>query len=98
MLETFLHITRDWFNLFSQERSYHRAMQLSIGMFTSLGRSTISRMLATIGRCQFDWSSNYRIFSKAKWSIPDLFSPILRESLKYTESKYIGIAVDDTHL
>ena len=97
MLETFLHITRDWFNLFSQERSYHRAMQLSIGMFTSLGRSTISRMLATIGRCQFDWSSNYRIFSKAKWSIPDLFSPILRESLKYTESKYIGIAVDDTH-
>ena len=83
--------------LFSQERSYHRAMQLSIGIFTSLGRSTISRMLATIGRCQFDWSSNYRIFSKAQWSLPDLFAPILRESLKYTEPKYIGVAVDDTH-
>jgi hypothetical protein len=42
-----------------------------------LGRHTVTGALCATGRQAFDWSAEYRVFSKAPWRVEDLFAPIL---------------------
>lgn len=96
LLDVFLRITKPWYLTFSQMRSFNRAIRLSLSIFTTLGRKTISRTIATSGRDQLDWSADYRFFSRCTWSPCQLFRPILKEAIELVDEDYITVGYDDT--
>lgn len=96
LLDVFLRITKPWYLTFPQMRSFNRAIRLSLSIFTTLGRKTISRTIATSGRDQLDWSADYRFFSRCRWSPCQLFRPILKEAINLIEEDYITVGYDDT--
>lgn len=95
-MKVFLQIIYGWESAFPQERSFFRAISLSLGLITALGRKTITRVIASMGKDQVDWTANYRLFSKVRWSACSLFRPILKESLSLIDEGYIAVAYDDT--
>lgn len=96
MLDTFLSLISGWSNIFPQHRSFLRAVSLSLGQYSTLGRKTLSRTITTRGLDQLDWSADYKLFSRSAWSSSSLFEPILNESLKLIENDLIAVAYDDT--
>jgi len=96
MINTFLQIIGEWIKLFPQERTFNRAIRLAFGIFTTLGRKTISRAIATTGRDQLDWAADYRFFSRCKWDPCTLFRPILRKTLEQIDEDFITVGYDDT--
>ena len=62
---------------FSQRRVGERARRVGFGQLACLGRHTITGVLCATGRQAFDWSAEYRVFSKDRWEAEDLFAPIL---------------------
>jgi len=96
MVNLFLQIINEWAKSFPQERTFLRAISLSLGLITALGRKTITRVLASTGKDQIDWAADYRIFSRVKWSACSLFRPILKQCLSIIDEDYITVAYDDT--
>lgn len=45
---------------------------------------------------QVDWSTNYKLFSRAEWKARELFLPAMSETLKHIEGDYIPLAGDET--
>ncbi len=62
---------------FSQRRVGERARRLSFGQLGCVGRHTITGLLCATGRQDRDWSGEYRVFSKDRWEVEDVFAPIL---------------------
>lgn len=96
MLDLFLTLICQWINTFSQQRTFQRAINLCLGFFTTLGRKTISRNIASRGLAQQDWSADYRLFSRSEWNLCSLFRPIIEGSLKQVNEDYVTVAYDDT--
>lgn len=96
LLDVFLRITKPWYLIFPQMRSFNRAIRLSLSIFITLGRKTISRTIATSGRDQVDWSADYRLFSRCEWSPCQLFRPIIKEAINQIDEDFITVAYDDT--
>ena len=67
--------------VFAQERTELRALRLALGHVITLGERTIARIIAGAGRDQQDWSADYRLFSRAKWSARELMLPVLAQAL-----------------
>ena len=99
MLNVFLSLILRWSNYFPQKRSFLRAVSLTFGLYTALGRKTISRTISTRGLDQQDWSGDYKLFNRSKWDCEELFTPMIEESLRLLkEEALIPIAYDDTLL
>ncbi len=96
MVNLFLQIISEWATTFSQDRTLNRAIRLSLGIITTLGRKTISRAIATTGRDQVDWTADYRFFSRCRWSPCSLFRPIIRNTVAQVDEDHITIGYDDT--
>lgn len=96
LLDVFLRITKPWYLTFPQMRSFNRAIRLALSIFTTLGRKTISRAIATSGRDQVDWTADYRFFSRCRWSPCQLFRPILKEAIELIDEDFITVGYDDT--
>ena len=81
--------------MFSQERIFERVQRLMITGMLTMGNHFITRMIATAGLDQRDWTSDYRVFSISPWKDEDLFQPIIQQSLEYVPGNYVSVAMDD---
>lgn len=84
--------------MFAQNRSFERALRQAVGSLTVLGSATLTRILASLGRDQQDWSADYKLHARASWRTADLFQPILRRALPWCRGRYVVVAVDDRRL
>ena len=64
-------------DVFDQQRTWERAVRLSLAQLVCLGRHSISNLLCACGRQFQDWSADYRLFSSDRWDAQRLFRPVL---------------------
>lgn len=89
---------------FCQERTAERAARLALGHALTLGEHNIARVLATCGRDQMDWSTDYQLFSHSPWSTRELFAPVLDQAVKLALPESLPadaplwVAGDHTHV
>jgi hypothetical protein len=99
LLREFLFLVQKLRPVFFQKRVYLRALALAFGTLCTLGRRTIARVLAAMGKDQQDWSNDYRLFSRSKWKSADLFVPVIEEALTHCPGTgHIALAGDFTHV
>ncbi len=98
LLRTWLEILNGWRPAFHQQRSLHRALCQALASLTTLGRRTLSRLIASQGRQHQDWSADYRLHARAPWQAAHLFQPILEKALPLCRGRYLAMAVDDTRI
>ena len=98
LLRTWLDILNGWRPAFHQQRSFDRALRQALASLTTLGRRTVSRLIASQGRQQQDWSADYRLHARAPWQAADLFQPILEKALPLCRGRYLALAMDDTRI
>jgi hypothetical protein len=90
--------TTRWEPVFSQDRTLDRAVTLGFGILCGLGKRTITRAISFQGNTQKDWSADYKVFSRSKWSAHDLFTPILEEAISEHRLEHIVCSADDTRV
>src|ERR1051325_4430109 len=98
LLDALLAILRCWIPAFPQSRSGQRAVHQALGGLLSLGRRTLSRALWALGRQHQDWSADYKLHSRARWSTSDLFQPVLQQAARFCDDSLLVIAMDDTRI
>jgi len=98
LLRTWLDILSGWRPAFHQQRSFHRSLRQALASLTTLGRRTLSRLLAAQGRQHLDWSADYRLHARSPWQADRLFQPVLEKALPLCRGRYLAMAVDDTRL
>lgn len=87
-----------WENVFPQKRTLGRAIEHAMATPCSLGRRTVSRTICALDRHHQDWSADYKIFSRSKWSEDELFSPVLQSFLTRYPNRAVPVGFDDTKL
>lgn len=99
LLDSLLCLLNAYSSVFAQQRIHQRAIRLALAHILAPGCRTISRVIAACGLEQVDWSADYRLFSRAKWSHRRLFDPVIKQSLDYFSAQdFITLAGDFTHL
>jgi hypothetical protein len=99
LLLEWLRLVARWEAVFSQQRLWHRARRLALGLVVGLGLRTITRALGAVGREQKPWSSDYRVFSRSPWQVRALFAPLLEQALALVPGEGpVVVAGDYTHL
>ena len=84
-------------DVFAQDRTRWRALRLAVSQVACLGRHTITGLLSVGGRCEQDWSRDYRLFSESPWEAPALFGSVLRGvHAALDPSAPLVVAMDDT--
>jgi hypothetical protein len=63
---------------FDQFRVAERAQTLALSSLLCLGRHTLTGLLTTSGSQFHDWSATYRLFSKDRLPLPEIFSVVRR--------------------
>jgi len=89
-------LEQGWRLAFAQSRSHRRAMRHALALPCVLGRRTISRTLCALGQSERDWSADYKLFSRGRWSSERLFEPVIDEYLQRFPKGPVAVAVDDT--
>ena len=104
LLDIFIRLLKGLAAAWPQDRTSARAVRLALGHVLCLGAHNIARVIATCGRDQLDWSSEYRLFSRCKVATGQMFRPVLAEAVALalppgTEAaEPLWIAGDHTHL
>jgi hypothetical protein len=98
LLDEWLRLVAGWEEVFSQQRLFHRARRLALGLAVGLGLRTITRALGALGREQKPWSSDYRVFSRSPWAVRELFRPVVSEALRLQPTGPVVVAGDYTHV
>lgn len=98
LLVEWLKLVARWEEVFSQERVWHRARRLALGLVVGVGLRTITRALGAVGREQKPWSSDYRVFSRSPWATRALFASVIDEALGLQGDGPLVVAGDYTHL
>ena len=98
LLAEWLKLVARWEAVFSQQRLWHRARRLALGLVVGLGLRTITRALGAVGREQKPWSSDYRVFSRSPWAVHALFAPVVDAALALQGQGPLVAAGDYTHL
>jgi hypothetical protein len=84
--------------VFRQERSFRRAVRQALGSLTVLGTATLTRILASFGLDQRDWSADYKLYARADWEEQALFDALLPAALAHCPGRFVPLALDDTRL
>jgi hypothetical protein len=98
LLTRFLALLSLWRPIFRQERSYRRAVRQALGSLTVLGTATLTRILASLGLDQQDWSAEYRLQARSEWDEQALFDALLPTALAHCPGPFVPVALDDTRL
>lgn len=96
LVEVLLVVLADWDKAFPQLRTSRRAKRLALGFFLAIGRKTVSSAISASSRDQLDWSADYRVLSRSRWSPCALFRPILRDAVLREEDDLVTVGYDDT--
>ena len=98
LLPQLLALLEGWKKAFAPSRTHQRAVAHALAATCALGRRTLSRSIARLGRAQKDWSADYKIFSRSRWQSQDLFAPVLTDYLQRYPKGPLTVACDDTKL
>ena len=91
-------LEQGWQPVFSQPRSHQRALEHALAWPSVLGERTIASTVTALGRDQQDWSADYKIYSRSRWSSQALFEPVVEDYLgRYAKGPVVGV-LDDTGL
>jgi hypothetical protein len=71
---------------FGQERPAQRLTSLVIGWLVTMERHTLTRVLASLGLVDADWSAFYRLLGKPRFNYDALTRQLLRETLPLAEA------------
>jgi hypothetical protein len=66
---------------FRQERTFQRASGLAVGWLLTLGRHTLTRVLAALGLVEVDWTAFSRLFARPRIDYDALSGQLLRQTL-----------------
>jgi len=80
-----------------QERTFHRLSAFAVGWLLTLGRHTVTRVLAVLGLVEVDWSAFYRLLGRDRVAYDTLSRELLRQTLDLAsaDGPYL-VAVDGT--
>jgi hypothetical protein len=80
-----------------QERTFHRMSAFAVGWLLTLGRHTVTRVLAALGLVEVDWTAFYRLFARDRLDYDALCRTLLRQTLPLApaDDPYL-VAVDGT--
>src|SRR3954466_10889222 len=98
LLVRFLALVSLWRPVFQQERSVQRALRQAVGALLVVGSATLTRILASLGRDQQDWSADYKLYARADWNEQALFDALLPTALAHCPGRFVPVALDDTRL
>ena len=99
LLEQLLVLLSHWQRVFRQERSFHRALRLALAHILTPGQRLLSRLIATSGRQDRDWTADYKLFNRSPLQADALFSPVVQRCVSHCkEQSYLVLAGDFTHL
>jgi DDE superfamily endonuclease len=98
LLTRFLALLSLWRPVFRQERSFQRAVRPAVGALLVVGSATLTRLLASLGRDQQDWSADYKLHARAEWKEQALFDALLPSALAHCPGRFVPVALDDTRL
>src|SRR3954449_7261827 len=98
LLTRFLALLSLWRPVFRQERSFQRALRQAVGALLVVGSATLTRILASLGRDQQDWSADYKLHARADWNEQNLFDALLPSALAHGPGRFVPVALDDTRL
>jgi DDE superfamily endonuclease len=98
LLATLLTILEGWIPIFPQRRSGRRAISQALGSMLCFGRRTLSRSIWALGKQNRDWSAEYKLHARSRWSADGLFQPMLERALPLCSGPYVVIAMDDTRV
>jgi hypothetical protein len=98
LLHCFLTLLSLWRPVFRQERSFRRAVRQALGSLTVVGTATLTRILASLGLDQQDWSAEYRLQARSAWNEQALFDALLPTALAHCTGRFVPVALDDTRL
>lgn len=91
-------LDQGWQPVFSQPRSHQRGVEHALAWPSLLGEHTIARSLCVLGRDPHDWSADYKLYSRSRWSSAELFEPVSADYVKRFPRGPIVAVVDDTGL
>jgi len=99
LLEALLGLLSQWQGVFRQRRSCQRAIRLALAHILTPGQRLLSRLIATSGRQDQDWTADYKLFNRSPWHADTLFSPVVQRCVSHCkEQSYLVLAGDFTHL
>ena len=99
LLDALIDLLGAWRQAFRQQRSFERALRLSLAQILTPGRRLISRLICSTGRQDQDWTADYKLFSRSPWLASRLFRPVIERCLEhYPQGDYVLLAGDFTHL
>lgn len=99
ILSSLQQLWRECAPAFGQQRVAERAQALSLSSLLCLGRHTVTGLLTTCGQEFEDWSADYRVFSRQRLPIQEIFSVIRRAVLQHLRPEDpVTVAIDDTLL
>jgi len=90
--------TQKWAPVFAQERSLQRAVTLGFGLVCGVGKRTVTRAIGFHGKCDQDWSADYKLFSRSEWEPRGLFAAVMGEAIGSQKLERIVISLDDTRV
>jgi hypothetical protein len=99
LLEALLALLGQWRGVFRQQRSCQRAIRLALAHILTPGQRLLSRLIATSGRQDQDWTADYKLFNRSPWQADTLFSPVIECCVSHCkEESFLVLAGDFTHL
>jgi hypothetical protein len=99
LLDELLVLLNQWRGVFRQRRSCQRAIRLALAHILTPGRRLLSRLIATSGRQDQDWTADYKLFNRSPWQANQLFQPVIERCVEHAkEQDYVVLAGDFTHL
>ena len=78
LLDALIDLLCAWRQAFRQQRSFERALRLSLAQILTPGQRLISRLISSCGRQNQDWSADYKLFSRSPWQAGQLFRPVIQ--------------------
>jgi len=63
-----------------------------------MGRRTLTRAICFLNLQFQEWSAHYKLFSRSKWEVNDLFKPVIKAAVPRYCRSHIAVAFDDTAL
>lgn len=97
ILDNFNSLIDSCSNAFHQHRILARVKEIALGLITCYGRHTVTGMLTGCGKQFVDWSAAYRVFSKNRINIDEMFKSIIKKIVEVqSQSEFIVAHMDDT--
>jgi len=87
LLDALISLLADWRQVFRQQRSFSRALRLSLAQILTPGQRLLSRLIAASGRQDLDWTGDYKLFSRSPWQTEHLFRPVIKHCLEYSSAQ-----------